>query len=161
MRIATTALGLLLLSLPVAACHRGAAAPAKAAQAPAAAPAQGAANAAGEAATAPAAWQMPEPDLGYNAREGRALYEHYCSTCHGSEGHGDGFNSFNLDPKPRDLGDPAFQAKRTDEELATVIRSGGAAAGLSSGMPPWGRTLNARQIGNLVAYLRTLKPAEN
>jgi mono/diheme cytochrome c family protein len=119
----------------------------------------------GEAGSAPAsgdsaAWTLPTPDLGYSAREGRAIFDHYCSTCHGAKGHGDGFNAYNLDPRPRDLGDPAFQKKRSDAELAAVIRSGGLSAGLSSGMPPWGHTLTTRQIGNLIAYLRTLEPAE-
>ena len=100
---------------------------------------------------------LPVPDLGYNAREGRALYRHYCLTCHGEEGHGDGFNAYNLDPKPRDLADPAFQAKSTDDDLLAVIRSGGGVAGLSTGMPPWGRTLDERSIRNLVDYLRTLR----
>ena len=103
---------------------------------------------------------LPLPELGYNARQGRALFLHYCATCHGAEGHGDGFNAYNLDPKPRDLGDPAFQAKHSDDELATVVRSGGGAAGLSNGMPPWGRTLGERQVRNLVAFVRTLTPAE-
>lgn len=100
---------------------------------------------------------LPQPDLAYNAREGRFLYRHYCVTCHGAEGHGDGFNAYNLDPKPRDLGDPAFQAKRTDDDLTAIIRSGGGVAGMSTGMPPWGRTLKERQIRNVVDYLRTLK----
>lgn len=103
-----------------------------------------------------AAVGLPILDLGYNAREGRVLYRHYCSTCHGAEGHGDGFNAYNLDPKPRDLADSTFQAQRTDEDLASIIRSGGGVAGLSTGMPPWGRTLRGRQIDNIVAYLRTL-----
>jgi mono/diheme cytochrome c family protein len=102
---------------------------------------------------------MTVPDLGYNAREGRAVFRHYCATCHGVEGQGDGFNAYNLDPKPRDLSDPAFQAKRSDDDLASVIRSGGGVAGLSTGMPPWGRTLAERQIRNLVDYIRTLKGA--
>jgi mono/diheme cytochrome c family protein len=113
--------------------------------------------AAGETAAA----TLPLPDLGYDAREGRALFQYYCSTCHGAEGHGDGFNAYNLDPKPRDLSDPAFQAGRSDAELAAVIRSGGPAAGLSTGMPPWGRTLAERRIRELVIYLRTLKPEED
>ena len=94
----------------------------------------------------------------YGALEGRALFEYYCSTCHGNEGRGDGFNSYNLDPKPRDLSDPAFQAKRSDKDLAAVIRSGGGFAGLSNTMPPWGHTLSERQIGYIVEFLRTLKP---
>lgn len=99
---------------------------------------------------------LPIPDLGYNSREGRALYRHYCVTCHGEEGHGDGFNAYNLDPKPRDLADPAFQSKRSDDDLVALIRSGGGIAGLSTGMPPWGRVLGERKIRNIVDYLRTL-----
>lgn len=109
------------------------------------------------ASTEPAAWRLPEPDLGYNVREGRDLFAHYCATCHGDEGRGDGFNAYSLDPKPRDLGDPAFQAGRTDADLTGVIRAGGGVAGLSNAMPPWGRTLEERQISNLVAFLRTLE----
>jgi mono/diheme cytochrome c family protein len=103
---------------------------------------------------------LPLPDLGYEAREGRALFQHYCSTCHGAQGHGDGFNSYTLDPKPRDLSDRSFQAAHTDEELASVIRSGGPAAGLSTGMPPWGRVLSTRRIHELVIYVRTFEPEE-
>lgn len=101
-----------------------------------------------------ALWSLPEP--GYNARQGRALFEYYCATCHGTAGRGDGFNSYNLDPKPRDLTDPQLQAERSDEDLAAVIRSGGGAAGLSTGMPPWGRTLSELEIRNLVVFVRLL-----
>jgi mono/diheme cytochrome c family protein len=104
---------------------------------------------------------LPSPDLGYNAREGRALYRHYCLNCHGEIGKGDGFNAFNLDPKPRSLADSSFQAQRSDSDLVVAIRSGGAAVGLSNGMPPWGRTLPERQIQNVVAYLRTLPAAQS
>lgn len=109
---------------------------------------------------APALWAPPE--LGYNARQGKTLFEYYCATCHGAAGRGDGFNSYNLDPKPRDLTDPELQAERSDEDLAAVIRSGGGAAGLSTGMPPWGRTLTELQIRNLVVFVRLLPElAEN
>jgi mono/diheme cytochrome c family protein len=102
---------------------------------------------------------LPSPDLGYNAREGRTLYRHYCLNCHGETGKGDGFNAFNLDPKPRSLADSSFQAQRSDSDLVVAIRSGGAAVGLSTGMPPWGRTLPERQIQDVVAYLRSLPTA--
>jgi len=96
------------------------------------------------------------PELGYNARQGQALFEYYCATCHGTSGRGDGFNSFNLDPKPRDLTDSEVQTQRSDDDLAAVIRSGGGAAGLSTAMPPWGRTLTELQIRNLVVFVRLL-----
>jgi len=104
---------------------------------------------------------FPAPELGYNAREGQALFRHYCAPCHGEEGHGDGFNAFNLDPRPRDLGAPELQAQRSDEDLTSLLRTGGGAAGLSSAMPPWGRTLSERQIQSLLRYLRTLRPAQS
>ncbi len=162
------------------ACRHEPSAPAAATAAQAAAPSSGPASSevgAGDAAQAGAAVRpatdteaaatasaapaspLPEPDLGYNARQGRVLFKYYCSTCHGTEGRGDGFNSYNLDPKPQDLSDPAFQAQRSDDDLASIISIGGGAAGLSTGMPPWGHTLNKRQIHDLVLYVRTLKPA--
>ena len=93
----------------------------------------------------------------YELRLGRTVYRHYCQTCHGEAGAGDGFNAYNLEPRPRDLTDPAFRAKKSDPELADAIRRGGAGVGLSPLMPPYGRTLSERQIGNVLQYVRTLR----
>ena len=105
----------------------------------------------------------PPAPLPYEVRLGKITFTHYCQTCHGESGAGDGFNAFNLDPHPRDLSDPEFQKKKSDAELADAIRRGGAGVGLSALMPPWGHTLSPRQIDELVLYLRTLptlrKPA--
>jgi mono/diheme cytochrome c family protein len=106
---------------------------------------------------ASAATATPAPAPTYEARQGKLVYDHYCATCHGDSGAGDGFNAFNLDPHPRDLSDPAFQKTRSDADLADAIRRGGAGVGLSALMPPWGHTLSERQVGQLVAYLRTLR----
>ena len=100
--------------------------------------------------------QLPLSGSSYNAREGRTVFLYYCAPCHGETGQGDGFNAYNLDPKPRDLSATEFQAERTDDELFTVIHGGGGFAGLSNRMPPWGRTLNERQIQNVVLYLQYL-----
>ena len=101
--------------------------------------------------------------LPYAARLGKVTFAHYCQTCHGETGAGDGFNAFNLDPHPRDLSNPEFQKKKSDAELADAIQRGGAGVGLSALMPPWGHTLSARQVAEVVLYLRTLpatrKPA--
>jgi len=106
----------------------------------------------------PAVARAAAPIQSYQVREGSALFRHYCAACHGDEGHGDGLNAYNLDPRPRDLADPAFQKSRSDDDLSALIRTGGGAAGLSTSMPPWGRTLGERRIRNLVAYLRSLEP---
>jgi mono/diheme cytochrome c family protein len=90
-------------------------------------------------------------------RLGKHVFQHYCQTCHGETGAGDGFNAFNLDPRPRDLSDPAFQSKKSDADLADAVRRGGSGVGLSPLMPPWGRTLSAQEIDQVVLYIRSLK----
>jgi len=132
----------LILSLTVLACSR------HPAQTPAATPAP---------AAIPAPTPAPSELPGYEVRLGRDVYQHYCQTCHGETGAGDGFNAFNLDPHPRDLSDPDFQKKKTDADLRDAILRGGAGVGLSPLMPPWGRTLSARQMDDVVLYLRTLR----
>jgi mono/diheme cytochrome c family protein len=110
------------------------------------------------AAPGPAAPASPaSPPLSYEQRLGRDVYQRYCQVCHGETGGGDGFNAFNLDPHPRDFSDPAFQKKKSDADLADAVRRGGAGVGLTSLMPPWGRTLSSRQIDSVVLYLRTLR----
>lgn len=149
-----TALALFVTLLVPGACAR------RTSPAAAKAPAAPASAAAPEAPAPPAATPAPLP---YAARLGKVTFTHYCQTCHGETGAGDGFNAFNLDPHPRDLSDPEFQKKKSDAELADAIRRGGAGVGLSALMPPWGHTLSAGQVEELVLYLRTLptlrKPA--
>lgn len=107
----------------------------------------------------PASPAVPPASAGpsYELRLGRQVFRYYCETCHGETGGGDGFNAFNLDPRPRDLSDPAFQKKKSDTDLADAIRRGGSGVGLSPLMPPWGRTLSAEEIDQVVLYVRTLK----
>jgi mono/diheme cytochrome c family protein len=114
------------------------------------------AQAAPASATAPATTTaVPAPS--YEVELGRDVFVHYCATCHGDAGAGDGFNAYNLDPHPRDLSDPAFQKTKTDAQLTDTIRRGGMGVGLSSLMPPWGRTLTERQVAEVVVYVRSLK----
>jgi len=108
------------------------------------------------AAVTPTAPDVPELPP-YEVRIGREAYQHYCQTCHGESGAGDGFNAFNLDPHPRDLSDPDFQKKKSDDDLRDAIRRGGAGVGLSPLMPPWGHTLTDRQVDGLILYLRTFR----
>ena len=113
------------------------------------------------ASVSPAEGAVPappvEPSLSYELRLGKQVFRHYCLTCHGETGAGDGFNAFNVEPHPRDLSDPAFQKAKTDADLTDTVRRGGAGVGLSPMMPPWGRTLAPDQIDQVVGYLRTLK----
>ncbi len=118
-----------------------------------------AAAACSKKAPAPKPVAARAPVDSYELRLGKGIFRHYCQTCHGETGAGDGFNAFNLDPRPRDLSDPAFQKKKTDAELADTIRRGGAGVGLSALMPPWGHTLSARQIDEVILSVRALRKA--
>ena len=158
MRFRTATLSLFVLLLVPGACAR------KPAPEAAKSPAAPASAAPVPEAPAPVALAAATPTpLPYEARLGKVTFTHYCQTCHGETGAGDGFNAFNLDPHPRDLSDPEFQKKKSDADLADAIQRGGAGVGLSALMPPWGHTLSARQIDEVVLYLRTLptlrKPA--
>jgi len=101
---------------------------------------------------------LQEKVLTFQEANGRKLYEQYCLICHGATGEGDGFNAFNLSPRPRDFTEVNVKAPLSDRDLLDAIRRGGFARGKSSLMPGWGFTLSERQMRYLVAYLRTLKP---
>jgi mono/diheme cytochrome c family protein len=95
------------------------------------------------------------PTLTYEQREGKYIYTKYCNVCHGEQGKGDGFNSYNLDPKPGDLSDVHNMGALSDERVVQAIRDGGAGINKSSLMPSWGGRLNKDEIEYVVAYIRT------
>jgi mono/diheme cytochrome c family protein len=92
--------------------------------------------------------------LTYAEAQGRLLFQQYCATCHGDEGKGDGQNASNLNPAPPDLTAP--KSAPDPVYLRRVIALGSAAAGRSPLSPPWGRSLRAQQIDDLVLYCRAL-----
>ncbi|MCL2778073.1 MAG: c-type cytochrome [Polyangiaceae bacterium] len=68
--------------------------------------------------------------------QAKQIFESRCVTCHGKSGHGDGVLAANLDPKPRNYTDKAWQKSVTDDQLKKTIVEGGAAVGKSAGMTP-------------------------
>jgi mono/diheme cytochrome c family protein len=91
----------------------------------------------------------------YEEHQGGFLFKRYCAVCHGREGQGDGFNAFNLDPKPRDLSDSIYMRALSDEQIVQTIWGGGRSVNKSPLMPAYGSTLNREQIRNLFLYVRT------
>ena len=103
----------------------------------------------------PAAPVLTQPLPPADPQAGQHLFRHYCAVCHGLQGEGNGVNADNLDPHPADLTGEEVQTL-SDPEIYEVIEKGGGALELSAAMPPWGKTLSAPQIHNLVAYVRVL-----
>jgi mono/diheme cytochrome c family protein len=86
---------------------------------------------------------------------GKQIFMQICTPCHGNEGRGDGPASVALDPKPRNLTDPAYMAPLNDRYLFELISRGGIAVGKSPQMPAQ-TALAAQDIGNVVAFVKTL-----
>lgn len=98
--------------------------------------------------------QAQEEGLTRIQTDGKRLFAHYCVTCHGEAGTGDGQNAYNLEPKP-----PDFQQSLPLHAVSyrrQIIEGGTAAVGRSALCPPWGRNLSATQIDALLAYLDAL-----
>ena len=76
--------------------------------------------------------------------------------CHGTEGQGDGPLARMFGPRPFDFTDGVGMAARQNQDLYLAIFGGGEAIGKSAFMPRWGELLKEQEIGDVIAYLRTL-----
>jgi mono/diheme cytochrome c family protein len=99
--------------------------------------------------------------MSYEQRQGKYVYAKYCAVCHGNDGKADGFNTYNLDPKPRDLTEQHYLSEFTDERLIQIIRDGGRGTNKSPLMPPYGWTLRKDDITYVAAFVRTFMPPDS
>src|SRR3989338_10803748 len=92
-----------------------------------------------------------------HAADAKQVFDFYCAQCHGVKGDGKGINvTKDFATDPRNFTNKEDMAKRTDEDIKTVIRDGGPAISKSPLMPPWGATLSAAEVDGLLAYIRKL-----
>jgi len=68
-------------------------------------------------------------------QEAKELFAAQCSNCHGVNGAGNGPGSKDLEPKPRNFQDPAWQTSVTNAYIEQIMVQGGAAVGKSAVMP--------------------------
>jgi len=93
---------------------------------------------------------LPEGD----PARGNQLFQQYCQGCHGPDGRGgrkDGFM-----PRPQNLTKKGYIDQLPDEYLFTVITKGGEGVNKSGYMPSFGTTFSEDDIGNLIAFIRSL-----
>jgi high-affinity iron transporter len=83
--------------------------------------------------------------------EGEGLYTQRCLSCHGATGADDGPSASLLSKLPPELGSFAWQAERTDADIAQAIRAGTAGTAM-----PASRDLTDSELSTVVAYVRTL-----
>jgi cytochrome c553 len=67
--------------------------------------------------------------------EAKVMFANVCATCHGADGTGNTPMAQNINPKPRNYTDAAWQASVTDDELRQTILLGGQGVGKSPLMP--------------------------
>ncbi len=96
-----------------------------------------------------------------DAKKGKPLYEKHCQRCHGEDGSGEGSGTGVTLSREREfmvmpaaLNNPGFQRSASDTMIADIIRRGRRIGG----MPSFRKKLSEEQIGDVVAYLRTLRP---
>jgi mono/diheme cytochrome c family protein len=99
-------------------------------------PTSGAPNAPTESAPAMAPTAAPVALTGAAAEENaKQMFGTVCIACHGTDGKGTGPAAAQLNPKPRDYTDAAWQASITDEDIKKAILLGGQGVGKSPMMP--------------------------
>ncbi|NTV91856.1 MAG: cytochrome c [Chlorobiaceae bacterium] len=90
----------------------------------------------------------------YAMKEGKRLYVHYCSVCHGESGDGAG-QYYGLTPTPANFTDKAFMKTLSDERLLKAISDGSVSVGKSNMCPPWGKSFEQEELEFIVAYIKT------
>lgn len=91
----------------------------------------------------------------FSTREGKRLFLHYCSPCHGENGDGFGkYFGYGLEPQPPDFTTKEFIENRNDEQLILTISEGSIAIGKSNLCPPWGYTFNIEEINFIINYIK-------
>ncbi|MDQ6982868.1 MAG: c-type cytochrome [Mariprofundus sp.] len=89
------------------------------------------------------------------ATEVKQVFDFYCAQCHGTDGKGGGVNvTKDIATTPRDFTNKVDMAKRTDDDIRTVIKGGGPSISKSALMPPWGKTISDADVELLVTYIR-------
>ena len=83
---------------------------------------------------------------------GSLVFFNYCVTCHGPNADGRGRAAKLYDPAPANL----RTSDKNEAYMKLIVRNGGKALARSEFMPPWGEELTDEQIGDVVAYLRSI-----
>jgi mono/diheme cytochrome c family protein len=96
-----------------------------------------------------------DPNAQASRKVGAAIFQTRCFVCHGRAGKGDGPASQGISAHPQDFTDPAWQNAVSNEQIAKVIRYGGAAAGKGLGMPT-NPDLTDEQVEALRLFIRGL-----
>src|SRR5947199_8752589 len=88
--------------------------------------------------------------------DGAALYQAWCSKCHGADGRGKAAATARLAVPPADLQDCKASTAEPEARWIGIVTHGGAAFGLSLDMPAFGEAGTTAQVRAVVRYARSL-----
>lgn len=95
-------------------------------------------------------------NLGYQESQGKRIFYQYCVWCHADASPAGPSNRSNLTPVPPLLNDGDKLNGESDEFMENIITLGGSALGKSAMMPPYGKTLTAGEIKEVIAFTRAI-----
>lgn len=95
----------------------------------------------------------PIPTDANSVAAGKAVYAAQCLSCHGPAGHGDGPAAKDLNPKPRNLSEPAIQSQ-TDGSIFWKLTEG------KKPMPTFEKLITENDRWHVINYVRTLAGKE-
>lgn len=90
-----------------------------------------------------------------DATAGATAYQGNCSVCHGKAADGQGAAAAAMNPRPTDFTDAAWWAGKTDAEIKAIIKNGKPSTPMNGFA-----FLGDAEIANIIAFLKTKKPAE-
>jgi mono/diheme cytochrome c family protein len=93
----------------------------------------------------------------FHISEGKRLFLHYCSPCHGENADGSGryFPSY-IRPQPPDMIKSTYLLETDDAVIFKAIKFGSQSLGKSSYSPPYGRDLRDEEIESIISFLHSL-----
>lgn len=94
--------------------------------------------------------------LNYQQAQGKRVFYQNCVWCHADSTPAGPSNRSNLNPNPPLANDGATLNTLSDDFMRNVITLGGAAAGKSAAMPPWGKTLSQDDIEAVIDFYRVI-----
>jgi len=94
--------------------------------------------------------------LGYQESQGKRVFYQYCVWCHADSSPAGPSNRSNVTPMPPLMNDGEKLNSESDDYMQNIITLGGSALGKSAMMPPYGKTLSAVEIKEVIAFTRAI-----
>lgn len=93
--------------------------------------------------------------VNFSIRDGKRLFQHYCTPCHGENAGGQGrYFPTMIDPQPPDLSNPDYFEETDENVIFSAIKFGSNVLGKSVYNPAYRKTLSDEEIINIIEFLK-------